>query len=136
MPNSIVIASKGIILHNKKILIVKRSSHDEVGANTWEFVGGKLDFGEALEDGLRREILEEVGLRVSVEKLLYATTFKTSANRQVVILTYLCTSDDDTIVLSHEHDDYLWGSFHEIKKYLSAPILKDLENSNIDELFK
>lgn len=134
MSNNIVIALKGIIHYNKDILIIKRSKFDEVGASTWEFVGGKLDFGETLEEGLKREINEEVGLTVSVERLLYATTFQTSENRQVVILTYLCKSNSNQVTLSDEHDDYLWGGLSDIKKHLSPPILHDLENNNMTEL--
>jgi len=60
--NKIIVAVKGIINHNGKILIIQRSDDDETGANTWEFAGGKIDFGENLEDALIREVKEEVGL--------------------------------------------------------------------------
>jgi len=92
MENIIVVAIKGIIICDKKILIIQRSSNDDIGANTWEFAGGKLEFGEDLKSGLIREVKEEVGLDVKVLNLAYATTFKTNPHRQVVILTYLCST--------------------------------------------
>ncbi len=133
MKNNIVVALKGIIVKDGKILIVKRSPYDDFGANTWEFVGGKLDFGETLEEALQREIQEEVNLDVQVEKLLYATTFNTSKTRQLVILTYLCLSNQSIVVLSNEHQDYKWATINELKTLLPENINNDLTYNNIYE---
>src|SRR6185437_11567047 len=105
MTNTMVVAVKGIIIKEGKVLIVQRS-YDEISGGTWECVGGKIEFGENLEEALVREIREEVGLDVIVEKIIYASTFKTDPSRQVVILTYLCSSENKNIVLSKEHIDY------------------------------
>lgn len=131
MENKIVVALKSIIVHNKKVLIIQRSGCDETGAGTWEFAGGKLDFGEDLHDGLKREIKEEVNLDVTAEKLLYATTFKTNPQRQVVILTYLCYADKDNINLSSEHENYLWSDKKQLLELLPKPILNDLEQNHV-----
>ena len=40
--NEIVVAVKGVILNESKILIVKRANDDEVGGGTWECAGGKI----------------------------------------------------------------------------------------------
>jgi 8-oxo-dGTP pyrophosphatase MutT (NUDIX family) len=84
--NEIVVVLKGFILHKGKVLTVQRAHDDEVGGGTWELVGGQIHFGEDLEAALLREIQEEVGLDVTVERILYATTFQTHVTRQVVIL--------------------------------------------------
>jgi len=132
--NNIVVAVKGVILHVGKVLIIKRVKNDEIGGETWECAGGKLEFGESLETALKREIEEEVGLKVQIEKLLYATTFKTSPIRQVVILTYLCRSESDTIVLSKEHSDYRWSTKADLRSLLAADIIKDFERNNVFSL--
>lgn len=134
MENIIGVAVKAIIVHNGKILIVKRSANDEVGANSWEFVGGKLEFNEGLEQALIREIHEEAGINGSVDKLLYAATFKTSPSRQVVILSYLCSCDSVDVVLSDEHQEYLWASKAELMDLVSKPILNDMLANSVFDL--
>ncbi len=129
--NNIVVAIKGLILNKGKILIIKRAYDDEVSPGDWECVGGKIEFGEDLETALIREINEEVGLSITVEKLLYATTFKTNPTRQVVIITYLCRSDEDTVILSDEHVEYKWATKDQLKEFLIPEILSDFEKNNI-----
>ncbi|WP_043932962.1 NUDIX hydrolase [Bacillus sp. EB01] len=129
--NTIVVAVKGVIVHEGKVLIVQRSAYDEAGAGTWECPGGKLDFGEELESALQREIHEETGMAVSVEKLLYAATFKTNSTRQVVILTYLCRSTTGEVFLSGEHSNFLWAEKNDLVGLLSPGILNDFYKNNV-----
>lgn len=139
MDNIIIVAVKAFILYNRKVLIVQRSGGNAIGAGTWELVGGKLEFGENLEDGLKREVCEETQLAITVEKLLFASSFKTHEYRQVVILDYLCHAKDNKVTLSYEHDDYKWAGKKTLKKYLSKNLIKKLEEhgvfefTNIDE---
>ncbi len=122
----IVVALKGIIINNGKILIIKRNK-SEINGDIWETPGGKIEFGETLEEALLREIKEEVGLDVMVDKMLYATTFMSNPNRQLVILTYLCRSEGDEIKLSNEHTEYKWVAMDEARKYLDKAIVNDFE---------
>jgi len=133
MDNKMVVVVKGIIENKGKILILKRSAIDEIDAGVWETVGGKIDFGEELEDALTREVKEETGIVVSIEKLLYATTFFTNPNRKIVLLTYFCRTTDDQIILSDEHSDYLWVTRSELYNYLPQTIINDLNKHNVLE---
>lgn len=133
MKNTIVVAVKGVILHKGKVLIVKRALDDYRGG-TWECPGGKIDFGEDLEVALIREIEEEVGLTVTVDKILFATTFNTEPTRQVVILTYLCKSESQNIVLSVEHSEYLWATKEQLKEMLVTEIVADFEKNEVFDL--
>ncbi|WP_010243974.1 NUDIX hydrolase [Acetivibrio cellulolyticus] len=131
MENKIVVAVKGIIVNHGRVLIVKRANNDKVAPGTWECVGGKIEFGEELETALIREIKEEVGLDVTVEKLLYAATFKSDPTRQVVILTYLCKSEVTDVTLSIEHLEYLWATKDQCNQLLHPDILVDFEKNNV-----
>ncbi|WP_017435402.1 NUDIX hydrolase [Saccharococcus caldoxylosilyticus] len=132
--NKMVVVVKGLILYEGKVLIVQRAKDDEIGGGTWELVGGKVEFGEDLETALVREIKEEVGLDVTVEKILYATTFKTDPTRQVVILTYLCRSNNRDVVLSKEHIDYRWSTKEQLRLLLTPEIISDFERNNVFSL--
>jgi A/G-specific adenine glycosylase len=55
----------GVIWKDDTVLIQQRPAEGLLGG-LWEFPGGKREAGEALEETVRREIEEELGLRVSV----------------------------------------------------------------------
>ncbi|MDR3570998.1 MAG: NUDIX hydrolase [Candidatus Pacebacteria bacterium] len=86
------VAVKGLHVENGKVLM----SHDAVHATpVWELPGGGLDFGESIEETLRREIKEEMGLEVAsvAEKPTYLWTNRNEAARgmewfHVFILAY------------------------------------------------
>jgi len=133
MEDIIVVAVKGMIACKGKVLIIQRSDDDEIGAAEWEFAGGKIAFGEDLEAALIREAKEEVGLSVTVEKLLYAVTFKTNEHKHVVILTYSCTAHDTIVTLSDEHKDYLWADKKQMMSLLPTPIIDDIDRNGVWE---
>ncbi|MBP0725650.1 NUDIX domain-containing protein [Bacillus sp. RG28] len=132
--NKIVVVVKGVVLNEGNILIVQRSIDDEYGGGTWECVGGKIEFGEDLESALIREIKEEVSLDVTVNKILYATTFKTNPSRQIVILTYLCGCKNRNVFLSNEHSDYQWVTKDQFRLLITPEIQNDFENNDVFSL--
>jgi 8-oxo-dGTP diphosphatase len=131
MTGQIVVALKGIVIWNRKILIVRRSADDAIGSDTWECPGGKLEFGEDLVSGLCREIQEETGLAVQIGKLAYATTFRTSENRQIVLLVYYCLAESPHVRLSGEHSDFLWANRQQIEEKLDPGILADFSRYGV-----
>ena len=57
---------KGLVVKDGKILLMKEPLKR---SGKWELPGGGLDFGEDIYEGLKREIEEEMGLKVkSIEK--------------------------------------------------------------------
>jgi len=62
-PHHIVTAA--VIRRDGVVLIARRPSNGLLGG-LWEFPGGKLQDGEELSACLRREILEELGVPISV----------------------------------------------------------------------
>ena len=52
------------IMRDGRLLLVKRLKPPEAGH--WNLVGGKVDFLETVEDAVRRETREEVGLEIAL----------------------------------------------------------------------
>ena len=130
------IVTKGIIWNSNtnRILIVQRSNSDSIGANTWENIGGNLEEGENLEEGLRREIREEVGITdIVIRKVAYATLVNGAA--PYLIIVYLCEAKTEVVNLSLEHQAYLWADEAECRNRLPKAILNDFDKNGIWNLF-
>lgn len=128
--STIVTAVKGIVRHDNRILIVQRAAADS-GGGTWECPGGKIDFGEQPEDSLIREIREETGLTVTIDKIAYASSILTHPDRQVILLVYFCTAVTSSVMLSEEHDAYLWADEQLIRQQIAPSILTAFEQHQI-----
>jgi mutator protein MutT len=61
----VVEVAAGLIHHQGRYLIARRKPGIHL-AGFWEFPGGKREPGESLEECLRRELLEELNIRVDV----------------------------------------------------------------------
>lgn len=74
----------GILVEEERILLVKQ----RVGSRAWSLPGGKAEAGETLEQAIIRELEEETGLGVRVDKLLYVCDLP-EAEPPVVHVTFL-----------------------------------------------
>ena len=66
-PDKPTIRVAGMLAHEGRILMVEQGRGEE---RYWLLPGGGVQFGETLADALRRELREELGLRVGVNRLL------------------------------------------------------------------
>jgi 8-oxo-dGTP diphosphatase len=66
-PKSIEV-SAALIFRDGKLLITQRHAKSHLGG-LWEFPGGKREAGETFEQCLAREILEELGVEISIGEL-------------------------------------------------------------------
>lgn len=58
-------AQKAFIVRDQTVLLVRKSADDPNQPGKWEVPGGRMEFGEEVDDHLRREVREEVGLEVT-----------------------------------------------------------------------
>ena len=77
-----------VVCQADKILITKRPA-DKPHGGLWEFPGGKLDPGESPHHSLRRELREELAIRIEVGPIL-ETVYHHYDWGAVLILAYLC----------------------------------------------
>ena len=119
---------RGICEFNNKVLLLKirpNSSHD---ANKWEIPGGKVKKTEFFDDALKREYMEETGLKINIESLYNVienkyVACKTKEDINSIQLIMKVTSNSDEVIISDEHDDYGWFSLDEIKEMIGKDML-------------
>ena len=68
-----------------KVFIAQRSWKKKLSPGQWETIGGKLELKETPEDGLKREIKEELG--VGVKSLKFFNNYSYAAGK--VSVTYI-----------------------------------------------
>lgn len=129
MDKRFAVVVKGIVLCAERALIIQRSPNDSIGANGWEFPGGKLEFGEMPHQALVREIREETGLDATIGDIQFVSSFFTSAARQVILLSYACTAISNAVVLSQEHIAFRWATKANLEAMLMPNIWMDLRQS-------
>jgi len=61
------ITTDGIIIKNKKILLIKRKNPPFQGK--WALPGGFVEYGETTENAVIREVFEETNLKTKIHKL-------------------------------------------------------------------
>jgi 8-oxo-dGTP diphosphatase len=104
------IATKAIIKNkDNKFLVIFKSDIEEISPNEIDLPGGRLKFGESFEDGLKREIMEELGITIEVLKLSRAWTM-IKDDLHLVGLTFLANYVSGDIKLSQEHINFQWIS--------------------------
>lgn len=54
-----------------RVFLAQRGPLAKNECGCWEFPGGGVDFGERLEQTIRREFREEYGMEIAVERLLH-----------------------------------------------------------------
>ena len=72
--NQLRIRLCGICVQDNKILLINHAGMNESG-EFWSPPGGGLQFGETIEDCLKREFLEETNTIISVGKFLKINEF-------------------------------------------------------------
>ncbi|CAB4129060.1 MutT NTP pyrophosphohydrolases including oxidative damage repair enzymes [uncultured Caudovirales phage] len=77
-------------------------------AGSWGIVGGKVDAGETVIQGLVREIQEEISVDYTNKKFIPLETF-TADNHKFAYYTFLVSVDEEFVPkLNTEHRGYCW----------------------------
>ena len=83
-----LIVTAAVVERDDRFLVTRRMKGTHL-AGTWEFPGGKREAGESLEDGLRRELREELGVACDVGAEVFAATHSYE-DRRVELHFFAC----------------------------------------------
>ena len=113
-----------LLFENGKIFATKRGqSKYAYVAHKYEFPGGKIEKGERGEDTVKRELLEELDLEVTVGGL-YARQLFEYPDFIIDLFLYECEKISDFTL--KEHESYAWIAPKDLKEDEWAPADKEI----------
>ena len=122
----------GLLVRDRHILMARRSPSRRTYPDTWSFPGGHVEDGETLERALKRELLEEIGVRARSWSFIQRFDDRSAgADRPV---TFHCYAVDewvgDPTNVGSEHTEIRWVGL------CDAPGMPDLALPGYQALFE
>jgi phosphoglycolate phosphatase len=114
------LATVGALIFNSKNEALLIRTHK--WSNLWGIPGGKIKWGETSENALRREILEETGLKISgikfvlVQDCIHSKEFYRDAHFVLLNYTCRCAGKNLRVKLNDEGCEFRWLKLADAKK--------------------
>lgn len=109
------LAAHAVVLDGRGRVLMLRSRY----ADAWMLPGGGLKPGEHVDEALRRECREELGVDVVIERLTGLYYHEPSA---AYVAIFRCALGEGEIRLSHEHTERRWMDLAEVPERLRAMV--------------
>lgn len=112
-----------------KFLLVQRDKNDEIFPGKWQNLGGKIEVGEQVEEAIKREVEEEIGIKVDKHPVfLQSYSWKKDEVSPIRLgLIFLISlggkTEDYKIKLDLELTNYGWFTYKEIEQMNEKDIL-------------
>lgn len=102
-----------VVRHEDKILLLRRPEDDFMGG-IFELPSGKVEPGETLDAGLRREVKEETSLDVTaIYDYLGHFDYQSGSGKKSRQFTFAVDVNSPDPVMLQEHDTYRWAPLSE-----------------------
>lgn len=121
---------KALILNDKNEILILKANPSELREQAihWDLPGGRIKGNDSIEETLRKEIKEELGIdSIEIQNHFdtHIANFKIPLDNETVgliLIIYKCKlpSYDIIFKLSSEHLEYKWASIDEAKELLGV----------------
>jgi ADP-ribose pyrophosphatase YjhB (NUDIX family) len=102
----------GVVVDSQdRVLVIRRQDTGD-----WQAPGGVLELAESFEDGVRREVAEETGVDIEVERL--SGVYK-NVSRGIVALVFRCRPVTTSATPTDEASEVRWMSRDEVRELMS-----------------
>jgi 8-oxo-dGTP diphosphatase len=122
----------GVIFNKENKIFMALRPEDKLQGGLWEFPGGKVELGETIGQALRRELFEEVGIRVTKAEPLTQCDYHYQEHH--VYLDVWCVLEFKGEAHGREGQSVRWVTLEELKELsvLAAnhPIVEALTMDN------
>lgn len=125
----------GAMIHKDgKFLIAQRHHKDESQPSVWAIPAGHVEVEandlDTLEENLKREVREEIGVEINIEKYLDSHSWVAEDYKKITVI-FLCTIKSGEPKPVSETEKVEWLSVEEIKNLNLAPhILRLIEKAD------
>jgi 8-oxo-dGTP diphosphatase len=114
-PKGPFLAVRAIILDQHRRVLLLRRAAGTTGPGAWCLPGGKVDFGQTVEEAMRREVHEETGLTCDSTRFLFFQDSLPGPHLPLHFLNlYFECSTSGQVTLNEESSDFRWISASEI----------------------
>lgn len=98
----------------RKVFLPKRAAPKAFLPDVFELPGGHIDFGEDIVEGLKREVVEEHGMRISVGDpfavFTYHNEIKGSHSVEAVYFATFIDPIENIRLNPEDHSEYIWAA--------------------------
>lgn len=100
------VACDGLLIENGKVLLVRRRHMPEKGK--WAIPGGRIEDNETVEECLKRELREEIGVDVAPIRLFGVYSKPERDPRGIISLVYLVQRINGELKAGSDADEVRW----------------------------
>ncbi len=99
----------------EKVLLAKRADSKKFLPGVYELPGGHINFGEDMKEGLRREIEEELEVKISIgDPFFVFTGMNPIKGSNSIEVTMFLNTPDEIKIHPEDHSAIIWVSEEEI----------------------
>ena len=104
-----------LLIKNNKFLLPKRSANLKKTPNRYEFPGGKVEKGEGLKEGLKRELSEELCIDVDLEDIIEFPNNVLKTDEFILTIFIVKKWKNELTINPEINSEILEVDFHQLK---------------------